>query len=208
MRACPHCAAELESPLACAACGRLLDVPEATSPFEILGLAPKHALDAGELRKRLLRLGRLVHPDFFGAAGAPERARAERNSALLNRAHELLADEFRRASWLVGALGGPDELQERAMPPAFLAEVLEWNETLEAARSAGAAATPELEALEGTLRTERARTLASVAAALDPLPEHGAERLRTLRSQLNAVRYIDRALSEIEALRLARASVR
>lgn len=208
MRACPHCAAVLESPLACGACGRLLDTPEDSSPFEVLGLEPTHALDPLELRKRLLRLGRQVHPDYFGAAGADERARAERNTALLNRAHELLADEFRRASWLVEACGGPSEGEERAMPPAFLAEVLEWNETLERARSAGSAAQAELATLERDLRAERARALAEVAAGLAPLPARGAAGLRALRTRLNCVRYVDRALAEIESSRLARASLR
>ena len=208
MRACPHCAAALESPLACGACGRLLDVAEGTSPFEVLGLEPMHAVDAGELSRRLRRLGRLVHPDFFGAADAEQRALAERNTARLNRAHELVSDEFRRASWLVEACGGPSESEERAMPQAFLAEVLEWNETLAAARASTAAPWPALEELEHGLRAERARALAEVAQGLAPLPQRGAPGLRALRTRLNCVRYVDRALAEIESLRLARASVR
>jgi DnaJ-domain-containing protein 1 len=180
------------------------------SPFEVLGVSTGFRVDSGELRRRLLRLSRLVHPDFFGTSAADERALAERNSARLNAAHEILADDVRRADWLVEHLGGPDELSERAMPQAFLLEVLEWNEQLDAARraDAGSAAQQALGELAGTLRAQRVDAIAAIAAALDPLPQRGAPRLRDVRRQLNAVRYFDRTLGEIEALRLSKAAAR
>ncbi|MBK7643146.1 MAG: hypothetical protein IPJ19_08845 [Planctomycetes bacterium] len=210
MQRCPNCDAELESPLGCAACQRIFDPPEGLSPFELLGLPQAFALDEAHLRRRVLRLGRLVHPDFFGNAPAQERELAERNSARLNRAHELLADPVERANWFVTALGGPAENEQRSMPQAFLAEVLEWNELLEEARAApaGSGLRERLEALASTLAAERARGLKSIAAHLAPLPERGSLLLRELRTQLNALRYVDRALSEIESLSLARASLR
>ena len=47
-----------------------------------------------------------------------------------------------------------------------------------------------------------------IANLLDPLPERGSPRLAAARSELNALRYLDRALREIESLRLARAERR
>jgi DnaJ-domain-containing protein 1 len=207
---CPHCGAELANALGCAHCGRLLDPPAELSPFELLGLPERYRLDGAELRQRVLRAGRLVHPDFFTQAPAAERELAERNSARLNRAHELLSDDWSRADWLLCARGGPAENEQRSMPPAFLAEVLEWNELLEEAR--GAPADPSLQArletLARTLAEQRAASMAALAALLEPLPERGAPRLAHVRTQLNVIRYVDRALTEIEALSLARASLR
>ena len=207
---CPHCGAEPESALGCAKCGRLLDPPAELSPFALLGLPESFALDAAELRRRVLREGRLVHPDYFTQSPASERELAERNSARLNRANELLADPFERADWLIAARGAPTESEARAMPQAFLSEVLEWNELLEEARGAPTAPgqRERLESLAQTLAAERARGLQAVAALLEPLPERGSPRLAQVRTQLNAIRYVDRALSEIEALSLARASLR
>ena len=95
------------------------------------------------------------------------------------------------------------------MPQAFLAEVLEWNETLEQARNSPA--TPEqrarLEALGRNLAEERVRSLQSVAAQLTPLPLRASPPLREVRARLNAIRYLDRALFELEGLRLAHASL-
>jgi hypothetical protein len=47
-----------------------------------------------------------------------------------------------------------------------------------------------------------------VSGLLTPLPAPGSPALKRVRSELNAVRYIDRALSEIGTLRLERASQR
>lgn len=208
MLRCPRCDAELANPAICAACGSLLEILDHATPFAVLGLAgPDHAVDATDLRKRLLKLTRAVHPDFFATADAHVRELAEKNSARLNDAYAILSDDVARADWLVTHLGGPDEQTERAMPPAFLAEVLEWNEILEEARSSGGD-DPRLVDLERDLRARRASALTAVTALLTPLPAPGAPVLRRVRAELNAVRYVDRALSEIGNLRLARAARR
>jgi molecular chaperone HscB len=205
MSRCPHCAAELETPLGCTACGRLLDPGPAVTPFAILGFEPSDEVDARELRKRFLRFGRLAHPDFFARESADVRALAEQSSARINEAHDILADDARRADWLVRDLGGPDENDERQMPKEFLLEVLEWNEVLEAARHAGASASAsQLDELEQELRAQRAVTIDSVRSKLAPLPPPHAPVLREVRRDLNAVRYLDRALGDIETLRLSR----
>jgi molecular chaperone HscB len=209
MAECPHCRAPLETPLACGSCGRLLATGSDPTPFETLGLEASGAVDPAELRRRLLRFSRLTHPDYFAAAAPEERARAEHATALLNAAHEILSDDVRRATWLVRHLGGPDENEERAMPAPFLAEVLEWNEMLAEARATpGAVGDPQLLGLKNDLLEQRREALASIARRLSPLPTRGAPALREVRRELNAVRYLDRALSEIEALRLSRAESR
>ena len=201
---CPHCEAPLESPLVCTSCHSLLEASEDPTPFRTLGLSPCWDLDRDDLKKRLLRFTRLLHPDFFATAEPEERERAERGTALVNQAHEVLADDVARADWLVNHLAGPSEQDERQMPQAFLMEVLEWNETLEEARES-AIGSPERAALPAfaeRLRAERAEVLAGLDAKLHPLPASGAEVLRDVRRDLNAVRYLDRALNELESLRL------
>jgi molecular chaperone HscB len=211
MVTCTSCGAALASALVCEACGALQSAAGAPSstidPWEALGLPRAYALDAGALKKRLLALQRRMHPDFFGGAEPAERELAERNTAELNAAHRVLADDALRADALVRALGGPDDQVERKMPQAFLMEVLEWNETLDAAREAplddaGAAIRARLDELERELRAERAAALARVADALDPVPAAGAPALLAVRRELNAVRYLDRTLSTLAELRL------
>lgn len=208
MTRCTTCGEELESLLACTACGALFQVDDAQSPFALLGLAPGFEIDDKDLRKRLLRVSRSVHPDYHGMAGEETRALAERNSALANDAYERLSNPVKRANLLVRSLEGPSEQDERQMPQAFLMEVLDWNETLESAREStpGSPARAALIPLRATLEKMRTETLNEIAALLSPLPGPGAVTLSEVRRALNAVSYLDRALGEIEVLRLQEAA--
>jgi molecular chaperone HscB len=204
LEACPSCGAIPRSPLLCESCGRLLEPRATPDPFEAFGLEPAFALDASALQKRLLTLSRALHPDFHGNAGPGLRRRAEENTALLNAAYAVLADDFRRADWLVRVLGGPREDEERSMPAKFLQEVLEWNEAIEEARAAapGSPARRALVPLTERLRQERAHGMDAVARFLDPLPAPRDAVLRRVRQQLNALRYLDRALAGLGELAL------
>ncbi len=204
---CPSCGAPLETPVACAACGAVHSVAESATPFEVLGLAPSFLVDERDLRRRSTRFSRLVHPDFFAAAEPEVRERAERDSARLNAAFETLSDAVRRADWLVAHLGGPTEEVERSMPKPFLLEVLEWNEVLEEARAASKP-DPRVDALADDLGLRREQSLDAITELLEPLPARGSQALTSARRELNAVRYLDRALRTIEALRLAQAERR
>lgn len=199
---CASCGAALEFPLACGACGTLAGPEREPGPFEVLGLAPQYFVDAADVKKRALRLGRLLHPDYFGAADEATRALAERNTARLNRARDVLLDASARGDWLVRALGGPSENEQREMPKAFLLEVLEWNEQLEEARANAARDHARLEALRNDLEAQRAAALAALARVLEPLPQPASPALREARAQLNVLRYLDNALAQVEALEL------
>jgi Fe-S protein assembly chaperone HscA len=188
---CTSCGAELETLLFCAACEALQQVEDDASPFALLGLDEGWVIDAATLKKRLLGHTRALHPDFYATAGPDAIALAERNTAELNRAHGLLADEFARASWLVASRGGPGEDAERAMPQAFLMEVMEWNEELEAARDS-APGSPERERLanlRSSLESERAGLFERIGGLLEPLPESlpdgGGGKLVDARKTLN-----------------------
>jgi molecular chaperone HscB len=208
MARCPHCDAELETPSSCPACGSLLAVPADATPYAVLGLRDvEYAIDREALRRRLLKATRAVHPDYFGTASADVQQRASENSARLNEAFSILSDDVARADWIVEHLGGPDEQEERAMPVEFLSEVLDWNETLEESRASGAV-DARVEALEKELSMRRIASLTAVAKLLTPLPARGAPALKRVRQELNAVRYVDRALSAIASLRLAKSARR
>ncbi len=203
MTSCPECGEALWTPLGCEACGVLAQWEEAPGAFEVFGLAPAWEVDRKALRRALLQLQRLTHPDHAGATDQAERA-----NAALNHAHEVLSDAFLRADDLIRRLGGPEESAERQMPQEFLMEVLEWNETLDDAAEAapGSAEREALGPLAEQLRAQREEVLSEVGAALTPLPPSGAADLGPLRRRLNAVRYLSRALERIRELRLAEAN--
>ena len=137
MADCSHCNEVLASPLACGGCESIFAATASLSPFDVFGLPVSARLDRSGLRKQLLKLQRLLHPDFHGAGGEAMVGIAEHNTAEVNAAFELLRDEAKRTSWIVEYLGGPSESTERQMPQAFLMEVMEWNETMEELKEAG-----------------------------------------------------------------------
>lgn len=200
---CPACGASLEFPLGCSACGHLVDPGDRLSPFAVFGLEPSWKVDPADLKRRLLRVSRLSHPDFHGTAPPEIRALAEANSARANGAYEVVLDDFLRADWLVRHLGGPSDSDERQMPQAFLMEVLEWNEAMEEAESSPPDS-PERETLESLsrqLHEQHDEILEELGASLDPLPDQGDASLSEVRRSLNAVRYLSRALLRIRDLR-------
>ena len=196
---CEACGQPLDCPLVCEACGALAEPSGTPDPFAIFGIEPRFEQDGETLRKRLLKLSRRLHPDFFGE-DAEQRALAERNSAALNDAYAQLSNDFARASLLVATRGGPDSNTERQMPQAFLMEVMEWNETLEEARESPVEDTAaRVDALAEELTEARGQAMGRAGALLDD----GGDPAE-MRRQLNAVRYVDRALEQIEELRLER----
>ncbi len=208
MSACPRCSAQLETPLGCGSCGALLAPSPSPTPFEVFGLVASFDVDVDLLKRRLLKLSRIVHPDFFAGGDAATREAAERASALLNEAYAVLADPGARADWLVLALGGPKENERREMPKAFLLDVFEWNEVLDAAREAGVGTRERaaLAQLETTLRAQRAEVVEQLGRMLTPAPPRNSAALNDVRAQLNSLRYIDRTLEQIAALKLDQAT--
>ena len=205
---CPACGARLETPLGCLACGVLLRPATVPTPFEVFGLDPSWRVDRSELKGRLRRLGRLTHPDHHGTSPAEIRALAEANAATMNGAYEVLLDDFLRADWLVGHRGGPSTEDERQMPQEFLMDVLEWNEALDDAEGA-AEGSPErarLDELARSLLTLHDERLAELGARLEPLPPQGSPVLAEIRRELNAIRYLSRALLRIRDLRFGSSS--
>ncbi len=211
MSPCPQCGVTLESPLGCSACGALLDPDGSTTPWALFGIDVAYAVDAAALRKSLRRISRQVHPDFHGAPGPDGvdlRELAERNTARLNEAYEVLRDDYARADHLVRMLGGPDEKAERQMPQAFLMEVLEWSEALDEARGTepGSAARAALQPLADELRARQEASLGELRELLQDVPEPNSPQLVQVRKVLNALRYLDRTLADIKELRLEQAA--
>ncbi|MAE27847.1 MAG: iron-sulfur cluster co-chaperone HscB C-terminal domain-containing protein [Planctomycetota bacterium] len=195
---CPHCNGALETPLACSTCGALLSVAPETPPHLILDMELAWACADDDLQRNHRRFSRMVHPDFYATAAPAERELAEHNSALLNSAYDILADDLTRAEWLLEHLGGPTDKEERQMPQEFLMEVMDWNETL-AAHACGQSSDEDLDSLRRDLHARRAAVAADLGRHLDPLPEPGAPALLEVRRLLNAARYIERSLEHAAA---------
>lgn len=158
--------------------------------FQFFGLAPKLALDPGELQARFYCLSRELHPDRFQRATPAEQERSLQASAFLNDAYRTLRDPVARAEYALKRRGL--DAGSNQAPPELLEEVFALNEAIEEADQA------QLEA--GRLRFQA--LLAAADAELHDLfarfDQGDAAAPAQIRAVLNRRRYIANLLAQVE----------
>jgi molecular chaperone HscB len=124
--------------------------------FEVFGLPRKLQVDLDALQRRFYELSRRHHPDFHQGADATGQAQALEASALVNRAYRALRDPIGRVEYVIALEEGREVREETSARPKapmdLLEEMLEVQEALEEAKSAGVT-----DETAGRLRAERQR---------------------------------------------------
>ncbi len=121
----------------CPGCGKVLQVPEHSDYFFMLGLPRRLWLDMGMLEQKFLELSWKLHPDNFVNATAEEREISLKRSSELNDAYRTLRDPVSRVEYLLAIEGTRKEGQTKQQaPPELLEEVFELNESLDELREA------------------------------------------------------------------------
>lgn len=160
--------------------------------FDRLGLPRRFFLDPGELARAYLARSRAVHPDYHLAGPSADLGASLELSAAVNEAYNVLRDPFRRAEHLMALAGGPSASEQKQMPPAFLAEMLDAREEVERARGNPA----ETERLANGFSQRFDALMGEVGELfrkLDELPPGDAGRANLMahaRGLLNAAKYV------------------
>ncbi len=124
----------------CPGCGKVLQVPEHSDYFSMLGLPRRLWLDMGMLEQKFLELSWKLHPDNFVNSTAEEREISLKRSSELNDAYRTLRDPVSRVEYLLAIEGTRKEGQTKQQaPPELLEEVFELNESLDELREARSA---------------------------------------------------------------------
>ncbi|QYK48072.1 MAG: hypothetical protein KF838_14935 [Phycisphaeraceae bacterium] len=173
-------------------------------PFDILGLPPRFDLDAQAIRRAHLARVASIHPDSQprqNESGSDHQIQTEdeisRSAAALNAAKRTLEDPERRANVLLKRLGGATKEEDRSLPDGFLPAIMELREGVE---SALASKDPvQRRAVEADAASRRDASIARVTdlfrtAVLEP----STETLRRIRVELNAWRYIERLIEQLD----------
>jgi len=160
--------------------------------YDRLGLPRRFSVDPAELERAYLARSRDVHPDYHVAGPGVDLAASLEASAAVNEAYNTLRDPFARAEYLLALEGGPTAAEQKQMPPAFLAEMLDAREQIEQARG-----DPDATArLETAFQARHDALMAEVAAAFAP----GTPDLPTrqkIRATLNAAKYVRGLLRDL-----------
>ncbi|MCU0700990.1 MAG: Fe-S protein assembly co-chaperone HscB [Myxococcaceae bacterium] len=164
--------------------------------FEVFGLAPALELDVKALEQKLRELSLEVHPDRFAQADAKTRLAALEKTTALNDAFKVLKDPVRRAFYVLKLKGVDLENESSAaqakMPMAFLEEVMERREQLEALKAQKDVV--KARAMADGIEREKQAALEHAKAAL------GRDDVGEATHQLGRVRYFTRFVEEVEAL--------
>jgi molecular chaperone HscB len=169
--------------------------------FERLGLPRRFSLDPRELERQFLARSREVHPDFHTLLSTGEQAASLDLTARLNEAYATLRDPFKRAEYLVKLEGGPTASEQKEMPAEFLEEMLELRMEIEELRETEPPDSPGRSAMERRLTDRREKLLQAVEddfAKPGPAGER-AELLRTIRRRLNALKYVQNLLRDLQS---------
>ena len=155
----------------------------------ILGIPPRYDLDRAAVERAYLARAAALHPDVAG-----DDDDAPLQSAILNKAKRVLLDDERRADALLALLGGPPKEQNKSLPPGFLMEIMETREAIEAAVASGDQA--EREKWQRWAREQRLSYRDQVAKLFEAGSD--ADNLGQVRTQLNAWRYIERLIEQLD----------
>ena len=167
-------------------------MPESTdfNPFAQLGLEPVYRIDSAQIERAYrLRLAQ-SHPDMGAGGGGAD-------PAALNAARAKLSDHEQRASALLAVLGGPDASSCRDLPDGFLMDMMmQRQEIEEAIESGGEQERAQWEQWGIEQRRAYHEEIAQRFEALSDPTDHAG--LRDIRVQLNAWRYIERLIEQLD----------
>jgi molecular chaperone HscB len=98
--------------------------------FELYGIQPSFTPNTAAVKSKYYELSRLYHPDRFTMAGEHERAEALRMAALNNDAYKTLNNADTTMSYILRLNELLEEEEKYSLPPAFLMEMMDLNETV------------------------------------------------------------------------------
>lgn len=167
-----------------------MDDESRNNPFEMLGIEPRYELDRARVEREYLQRLARSHPDAGGQSGGVD-------AAALNRARATLLDDESRAIALLALLGGPDASAHKGLPDGFLMEIMERRQQIELQiQDGGENARENWEQWARRERSEHRDGVGELFAALPERPD--PEALRAIRVRLNAWRYIERLIEQLD----------
>ncbi|HEX2837751.1 MAG TPA: iron-sulfur cluster co-chaperone HscB C-terminal domain-containing protein [Phycisphaerales bacterium] len=152
-------------------------------PFEILGLPKRFELSPRDVERAYLARSAGMHPDAGGEGTG---------QAALNDARDVLLNTEARAEALLLAMGGKGKSEDKSLPGGFLVEMMETREAMESASSDAERLKWRDWAMEQRGAFERA------VGELFRLAEVDRTALHSVRCQLNAWRYIERMIEQLD----------
>jgi molecular chaperone HscB len=167
------------------------------SHFELFGLQPAFAIDAGALERAYREVQAEVHPDRHAGGSDADKRAAMQWTTRANEAYRTLKSPLERARYLLEQNGIDVAFETNtAMPADFLAQQMEWREALEDAKDGAA-----LDALQAEIREAQRGTESAIGSLIDGKRDYAgaAGLVRKLKFLMRLHEEIDEARDEVDA---------
>lgn len=165
--------------------------------FELLGMKASFDIDSDALEKKYMQLCFEHHPDKF--TDPIEQIEASETSAEINAAYQAIKEPESRANVLLSVLGGPDSSDDKSLPPTLLVDMLEIREEMEAAQySQDTTKLTELKQWANTERQAYLNRVRELFKQVETADKTNEKTLQSIRMQLNALRYIERMIEQLD----------
>jgi molecular chaperone HscB len=127
--------------------------------FEFYGIPASFSPDLAQIRKQYYANSKKYHPDFYTQESEEKQAEILKLSSMNNEAFKTLSDEDLRMKYLLDLNEVLTADNKNNIPPAFLMEMMEFNEKLmelefDFSQEALIAMKNELQQIENQLRNE------------------------------------------------------
>ncbi len=167
------------------------------NPFALLNLPIRFDLDAVAIERAYLAGLTRAHPDAGGDHRTGDTSTHGADAATLNKARKVLLDGEQRANALLEVLGGPAAADCKDLPDGFLMEMMTKRQTIEEEIEAGE--DDSRANWERWARSERQHYSEQALALFEAnTPEGTDEGLTQIRVLLNAWRYIERLIEQLD----------
>jgi molecular chaperone HscB len=98
--------------------------------FELYDLPVSFSPDAEAVKSKFYELSRKYHPDRYTMAPDAERAEVLRMAAMNNDAYKTLGNIYATMGYILKLNGLLEDEEKYSLPPDFLMEMMELNETV------------------------------------------------------------------------------
>ncbi|HEY6065872.1 MAG TPA: hypothetical protein VIY96_06925 [Thermoanaerobaculia bacterium] len=189
---CTGCGAARVSPIVCAECGTIFDIP--SDAFALLGQTRSWAVDVASLEERYGALSRAFREKSSARPDAGERSKAAVEA--LEAARRVLLDPLERAHYLLASYG----CAERDKPlrkREFQSEVMEIDQSLARARQEGDSSRLASAVLEA--EEKLASAIVAAGQSFTRLERSLSEELGAAADALAEARFWRRKVDELRA---------
>ncbi|MBF0285509.1 MAG: Fe-S protein assembly co-chaperone HscB [Magnetococcales bacterium] len=197
---CWTCRALLDQKPLCPSCGAVQPPNPEEDFFHVFGLDHLFDVDATVLEQVYQERQRQLHPDRFAGRPETERRFSVEQAAQINAAYQTLRSPFTRAAYLLKLAGRPASGDGGSIKdPAFLMEIMELREELDAIDPHSRGAEERLRRMRKAMEDRMSGEISAIGAAFrDYFAEGDPQRLNDAGKRVERLNYYRRYLEELD----------